>query len=54
MMGEKVELHLEIKRTAPYQYRPTAPLFISCKGFCALTGNSETLLAALYGSPLRT
>ena len=53
MMGEKAELHLELKRNAPCQYRPTTPLFISCKGVCALSGNSETLIAALFGSPLR-
>jgi hypothetical protein len=53
MMAEKTELHLELKRNAPYRYRPTAPLFMSCKGVCALTGNSETLLAALSGSPFR-
>jgi len=45
MMEEKAGLHLQLKRNALYQCRPTAPLFISCKEACALTANSETLLS---------
>jgi hypothetical protein len=52
MMREKAELHLEFKNV-PYQYKHTAPIFISCNEVCALTENSEKLLAALFGSPLK-
>jgi hypothetical protein len=32
MMGEKAELQLELKRNAPYQYRPTASFLLAARG----------------------